>query len=56
MSMRNRQSAPTYQGRIAGMMGRSVILIPVRSTGAHPMRQERQLTFAGIVTATLLER
>ena len=38
------------------MIGRNVILIPARSTGAHPMRQERQSIFARIVTATLLER
>jgi hypothetical protein len=38
------------------MIGRNVILIPVRFTGAHPKRQERQSIFARIVTATLLER
>lgn len=53
---RNRYSAPTDQDRIAGMIGRHVILIPARSTGAHPMLQERPSIFARIVTATLLER
>jgi hypothetical protein len=53
---RNPHSATTDQDRIAGMIGRNVILIPVRSTGAHPTRQERQSILARIVTATLLER
>jgi len=38
------------------MIGRNVILVPVRSTGAHRTRQERPPIFARIVTATLLER